>query len=43
LTRCQRNQSTITGISDADNSLSMRRGKFGSCASMNNTAGAGKV
>lgn len=37
----QSDQSLIAITRDGDNSLSMRRGKLGSCSSMNHAAGAG--
>lgn len=40
--RCsQSDQSLVAGIGDADNSLSMRWGKLGSCGAMNQAAGGG--
>jgi hypothetical protein len=41
LTRCQCDQSLVTGVGDGDNSLSMRWVKLGSLGAMNHAAGGG--
>ncbi len=41
LASAQGDQSLVAGIGDADNSLSMRRVKSGSCGCMNQAAGGG--
>ncbi|KAA8552294.1 hypothetical protein SAMN03159437_01830 [Pseudomonas sp. NFACC25] len=41
LASAQRDQSLVAGIGDADNSLSMRRVKSGSCGCMNQACGGG--
>jgi hypothetical protein len=41
LASLKRNQSPVAFVGDGDNSLSMRRVKFGSYGAMNHAAGAG--